>query len=179
MTAEEIEQYIKEYGDDIFRFCCFLTGDRSKAQDLYQDTFLKAMEIEKSIAQEDAKKFLCGIAANLWKNQWRKEKRRQKIIAPVEFNGDYMSDQTIEQKMSPSTDVLDAYVNKETSRLVRRIVNELPEKYRIMVLLHYGADLTATEIAQQLHINRGTVTSGLLRARQRIKKGLEASGYER
>ena len=179
MTIEEIEKYITEYGEDIFRFCCFLTGDRSKAEDLYQDTFLKAMEIQKEIAYEDAKKFLVGIAANLWKNLWRKEKRRQKIVIPIEFNGDYISDQTLEQNPQQSTDLLDAYVNQETSKLVQRVVNELPEKYRIVVLLHYSADLSTREIAEQLHISKGTVTSRLLRARERIKKGLEASGYER
>ena len=80
MTIEEIEQSIASYGEDVFRFCCYLTGNRSSAEDLYQDTFLKAMEIARPVEPDMAGKFLAGVAANLWKNQWRKEKRRQKYV---------------------------------------------------------------------------------------------------
>ncbi|MBR1742141.1 MAG: hypothetical protein IJ733_09815 [Lachnospiraceae bacterium] len=57
MTAEEMEKYINEYGKELLRFCCFLTGTREKAEDLCQDTYLKAMEIEREILPEDAKRF--------------------------------------------------------------------------------------------------------------------------
>ena len=53
MTIEEIEQSIASYGEDVFRFCCYLTGNRSSAEDLYQDTFLKAVELNEKI--DDAK----------------------------------------------------------------------------------------------------------------------------
>jgi RNA polymerase sigma-70 factor (ECF subfamily) len=172
MTVEEIEKYIAEFGNDIFRFCCYLTGNRDKGEELYQDTFLKALEIRKKIPPENAGKFLAGVAANLWKNQWRKEKRRKRIAAPVELN-------EMEPGMPQTSDMLEDFVRQETDDLVKRIVNTLPENYRIVVLLHYSADLTAAEIAEYLHISKGTVTSRLSRAREQIKKGLEASGYER
>lgn len=178
MNSEEIEVCIKEYGDEIYRFCCFITGGRDKADDLYQDTFLKALEVNRCIAKDDMKKFLIGIAANLWKNQWRKEKRRQKIVLPVAFNGDYMSDQKI-NTVSNKQDLLTSYISDETSDMVKRVVNELPEKYRMIVLMYYSVDMSTKDIAEQLHISKGTVTSRLLRARERIKKGLEEIGYER
>ena len=122
-----------------------------------------------------AGKFLAGVAANLWKNQWRKEKRRQKYvmqnISPE--NG------TLGEEIPGETDLLQDYVKQETGKLVQRVVNELPEKYRVVVLLHYSMDLTTQEIADQLKISRGTVTSRLLRARKKIKQELEANGYER
>lgn len=178
MTIEEIEKSVIEYGEDIFRFCCFLTGNRDKGEDLYQDTFLTATEIRQRIAYEEARKYLIGIAANLWKNQWRKGKRRQKVISPVEFNGDYMSEGNSAIEMAHTPDTLELYIEQETREQVQRIVDALPEKYRIVVLLYYSMDLSTKEIAEQLHISKGTVTSRLLRARERIKKGLEASGYE-
>lgn len=175
MTIEEIEQSITSYGEDVFRFCCYLTGNRSSAEDLYQDTFLKAMEITRPVEPDMAGKFLAGVAANLWKNQWRKEKRRQKYvmqnIGPE--NG------TLGEEIPGKTDLLQDYVKQETGKLVQRVVNELPEKYRVVVLLHYSMDLTTQEIADQLKISRGTVTSRLLRARKKIKQELEANGYER
>ena len=178
MTVEEIEIYLMKYGEDLFRFCCFLTGKRDRAEDLYQDTFLKAMELPREVAPEEAKKFLAGMAANIWKNEWRKEKRRQKIIHPVEFDGDDMSFQA-EENASQKADILDDYVRKETCEAVRRVVDALPEKYRIIILMYYSMDLSTKEIAEELHMSKGTVTSRLLRAREKIKKGLEAGGYER
>lgn len=115
MTIEEIEQSIASYGEDVFRFCCYLTGNRSSAEDLYQDTFLKAMEITRPVEPDMAGKFLAGVAANLWKNQWRKEKRRQKFvmqnISPE--NG------TPGEEIPGETDLLQDYVKQETGRLLR------------------------------------------------------------
>ena len=44
MTDLELEQCIAEYGADIYSFCCCLTGSRQEADDLYQETFLRAVE---------------------------------------------------------------------------------------------------------------------------------------
>ena len=46
MTAKEIERCIDEFGTDIYRFCQKLCVDKSDAEDLYQQTFLKALETE-------------------------------------------------------------------------------------------------------------------------------------
>ena len=46
MDAREIERCIDEFGTDIYRFCLKLCMDKSEAEDLYQQTFLKALETE-------------------------------------------------------------------------------------------------------------------------------------
>ena len=179
MNSETIEQCIKKYGNDIYRFCCFLTGTRDLADDLYQDTFVKALEIQRNIAIEDTKNYLIGIAANLWKNQWRKEKKRQNKMAPITYNNDYMLEQTSPNSASHLPNLLDEYIDIETGQMLTNAVNQLPEKYRIIVLMYYSVDLSTKEIAEQLHISKGTVTSRLKRSREKIKKSLEEMGYER
>lgn len=178
MNSEQIAICINEYGDDIYRFCCFLTGSRDLADELYQESFLKAIEKGTDVNGLEAKNFLIGIAVNLWKNMWRKEKRRQKIIVPVEFNGDYMSEPIIENSTPYVQNPLDSYISNEMTDMVSKVVNELPDKYRIVVLMYYSVDMTTQEIADELHISKGTVTSRLKRARDRIKKSMEDSGYE-
>lgn len=178
MNSEQVELCINEYGEDIYRFCCFLTGSRDLADDLYQECFLCAIKSKRDVNETETKKFLIGIAANLWKNMWRKEKRRQKIIAPVEFNDDYMSEQTIESSTPYVQNPLDTYISEETKNIVLKVVNELPEKYRIIVLMYYSVDMSTQEIADELHISKGTVTSRLKRARDKIRKSLEENGYE-
>ena len=44
MKKSEIEKCIARYGKDVYSFCCYLTANRTEADDLYQDTFVKAME---------------------------------------------------------------------------------------------------------------------------------------
>ncbi|MDE5864876.1 MAG: hypothetical protein K2H34_11085 [Lachnospiraceae bacterium] len=44
MEHIELEQYILKYGRDIYSFCVFLTKKKQEADDLYQDTFLRAIE---------------------------------------------------------------------------------------------------------------------------------------
>ena len=46
MDAREIEKCIDEFGTDIYRFCLKLCMDKSEAEGLYQQTFLKALEME-------------------------------------------------------------------------------------------------------------------------------------
>lgn len=45
MTTEEMEVLVNEYGTSLYRFCCHLTGNVPEAEDLYQDTFLKTVEL--------------------------------------------------------------------------------------------------------------------------------------
>ena len=52
MTEQELEMCISQYGKDIYSFCKYLTGDSQEAEDLYQDTFLKVVELKEKIDYE-------------------------------------------------------------------------------------------------------------------------------
>ena len=52
MTIQELEQFIATYGTDIYSFCVYLTGNRPEAEELYQDTFLKTLELLDKIQKE-------------------------------------------------------------------------------------------------------------------------------
>ncbi len=49
MTKQELEMCIDEYGKDIYSFCKHLTNNPLEADDLYQDTFLMAIELKEKI----------------------------------------------------------------------------------------------------------------------------------
>ena len=79
-----MEQCIREYGKEIYSFCKHLTCSRQEADDLYQDTFLKAVELQQKIDwQENPKSFLLSVAVRIWKNRKRKAAWRNRI-APTE-----------------------------------------------------------------------------------------------
>ena len=82
MTAEETERCVDEFGTDIYRFCLKLCADRADAEDLYQQTFLKALEKEWTPDWEkNPRALFFSLAYNLWKSERRKQARRN-TIAP-------------------------------------------------------------------------------------------------
>lgn len=69
MTIQELEQFIATYGTDIYSFCVYLTGNRPEAEELYQDTFLKTLELLDKIQKDGNPKSYFTICCNsVWKN---------------------------------------------------------------------------------------------------------------
>ena len=71
-----------EFGTDIYRFCLKLCTDRPDAEDLYQQTFLKALETDLALDwKQNPKALFFSIVHSLWKSDKRKQARRS-LIAP-------------------------------------------------------------------------------------------------
>ena len=181
MTSKEFEKLVKLHGKSIYGFCCHLTGSRQLADDLYQDTFLKAVELRHKLngggnGEEQellcAKNYLIGIAVRLWSNEVRKNTRLKSIVSLNHMETD--SNFTLEDSMNLEEHMM----NKELLLEVKRIVATLPEKMRVVVYMRYTAEMSMEEISKELHIPKGTVKSRLHKARMNIINGLEAKGYE-
>ena len=176
MTIQELEQFIATYGTDIYSFCVYLTGNRPEAEELYQDTFLKTLELLDKIQKDgNPKSYLLSVAIRIWKNRNRKINRRNSI-APME------SEEPMETAVDGNrerSEVEDYLLKKEEIRCVQAALRELPEKYRIPLCLYYGEEMTIEEIAGCLRIPQGTVKSRLHKGREKMKEELEAVGYDR
>ncbi len=86
MTKQQLEVCINEFGRDIYSFCKHLTCNQQEADDLYQDTFLKAAELsEKLDFQRNPKSYLVSIALRTWKNKKRKYAWRKRIADTREW----------------------------------------------------------------------------------------------
>ena len=69
LDAREIEKCIDEFGTDIYIFCLKLCMDKSEAEDLYQQTFLKALEMEWTLDWgQNPKALFFSLTHNLWKS---------------------------------------------------------------------------------------------------------------
>ncbi len=170
MTNQELKRCISEYGKDIYSFCRHLAGSLQEADDLYQDTFLKAMELDHTIDfTGNPKSYLLSIALRIWKNKRRKFAWRKRIadIRPVEEEADF--DAAAPKADSPEERV----IQREQQELVRWAVDRLPEKYRVIVLLYYMKEMQTAQIARMLDLAPGTVKSRLYQARKMLEKELE------
>ena len=170
MTKTELENCIWEYGKDIYSFCKSITLNLQEADDLYQDTFLKAMELISQIDYErNPKSYLLSIALRLWKNRKRKYAWRNRIANVFSLTDELDLDIVKAAAFSPENELL----KKEEAHLVREAVGKLPEKLKIPVLLFYMEDLPVAQIAFILKIPVGTVKSRLYQARKLLEKELE------
>lgn len=168
MNKLQLEQCIRDYGREIYSFCRHLTGSVQEAEELYQDTFLKAMELIKSIDYEkNPKSFLISIALGLWKNKKRKYAWRMRIAGTESLIEETI--ENLETDTSPETEI----IQKEVCHEVRKAVAGLEEKYRLPVYLFYTAQMSVSEISKVLKIPEGTVKTRLYKARKLLKEKLE------
>ncbi len=178
MRQEELEQYIRDYGKDLFSFCCSVTRSRDEAEELYQDTFLKLYEIgEKLVIETNPKSYLMGISVNIYRNYKRKLSVRQRIVG-VTKSVEEMDVEPVSEARLPEEEVIE----QEECRLIRSAVRQLPDKYRLPILLFYMEELPLSEIAAVLRLPEGTVKSRLYRAKKILKQKLEERegyGHER
>lgn len=185
MKETILNQLITIYGNDIYKFCYRLTMNQTDADDLYQDTFLKAIQLSHRLVSSDKptisadteaaarknRNFLMGIAANLWKNQYRKIAR-----ANISFSIDTYDNDQIQFKSD-----IDIEQNWEKKELLHKLsghINALPEKLKLVTCMYYTGEMKTEEIAHTLHLPKGTIKSRLHLARKRLKKSLEEDGYE-
>ena len=164
---KQIEQIISEYGRQIYSFCVYITGDRDAADDLYQQTFLVVIEKDEIDADRNPKSYLLSVAVNLWNNQKRKYVWRRKKAAVV-----YYDDSDLEQLQDGTPSVEESVEHREEIERIRQTVQTLPDKLRIVILMHFMEELSVEEIAGILGIPAGTVKSRIHKAKRVLKERL-------
>ena len=89
MHAEEVARLVDRFGPEIYRYCHRLTGRTQQAEDLYQQTFLKCLELTLTLDERsNPRALLFSLAGGIFKNEQRKAGRRLAIARPVELDGE-------------------------------------------------------------------------------------------
>ena len=158
----DIGRLVDQYALPVYRFCRGLAFSREDAEDLFQDTFLKALERPEKLAP-DPKRALFAGALSLWRSRKRKYARRARI-APTEP----LLDQAVPGGEDPEASML----AREEEQRVRDVVAALPEKYRVVLVLYYSVEMKINDIALTLSLPVGTVKRRLHTARGLVEKGL-------
>ena len=143
--------------------------DEDMAQDIVQDTYIKVFsEISKIRDNRAIISWIKSIVINLCKNHIKKQR-------PSLFASDEDEMRALADIPEISEDFLpEEYAEKrEKSRLVMEIVDALPEKQRMTVILFYFDGLSVHEVAQIMETSEGTVKSRLNYARKQIRDEVE------
>jgi len=170
LDIEELSDLIQQHGKALYGFCRRLTGNQADADDLYQETFLKAIEARNKLDRNrNPKSFLISIAVQLRNNHRRKFAWRQRIAPTSDFEESKDVPGSSGQEETPE----DAVLSLERRRSLQAAADSLQDKLKIPLYMHYTAEMSIEEIASALRIPLGTVKSRLYKARQAMKKDLE------
>jgi len=161
---------VDEYSDTVYRFCRSLTYSREDADDLFQETFLRAFEqLSKISVSDNPRGFLFSTSVYVWKS-WKRKYARRNRLAPV---------LPLDEAVASEANMENDFMEQEETRIVRELVEALPEKFKIPVILYYTIEMNVSDIALTLKLPAGTVKSRLFKARKLIKKGLGEVQYEK
>jgi RNA polymerase sigma-70 factor (ECF subfamily) len=165
--------------DALYNYAVYLSGNTETANDLLQETFLKAYRFyEKFERGTNAKAWLYRIMKNTYINEYRRIKRVPEIVEYDEKISPYQQG-VIEQ--TGQDDLRKAIDGETFDDELLGAISALPEKFKSVVILRDVEEMPYEEIADILRIPVGTVRSRLHRARallfSSLKSYASARGY--
>ena len=153
------DSLVRALHTDIYRYAFWLCGDKHVAEDITQETFLRAWRALDSLKDDKAAK--AWLITILRRENARRFERKQFDYSDVE-------QELLEDVLSTSNE-------DETEQYwLRRQIGKLDVEYREPLLLQLIGGFSGDEIADMLELNRNTVMTRLFRARNQLKEALEA-----
>ncbi|HHX11886.1 MAG TPA: sigma-70 family RNA polymerase sigma factor [Clostridiales bacterium] len=162
-TAYDIENLIREYGNDVLRTAYMYVKDIHTAEDIFQDVFIKVnQKLSTFEGNSSIKTWIIRITINTAKD-FLKSAWNRRVVPMMEYQ---------ENAIISDSDY-ESVENKDTNDMIMETILSLPDKYKEVILSFYYNDMTIAEAAMSLNLAEGTVKSRLSRGRQRLKSALE------
>ena len=160
-AAEAFGELVTRYQTGVFNVCYRILHERSEAEDLAQESFIRGYDrIQTFDIEREFGPWIRRVAANLCLNHLES----QKITVELDDERDADSAQLPETVQEV----------KERSEQIRQALASLPANYRLVVELRHYQDMSYDEIAEQLNMPLSDVKSHLFRARKILAEKLHA-----
>jgi RNA polymerase sigma-70 factor (ECF subfamily) len=168
---------IDRYQVALYSLCRRLTRDRVDADDLFQETWVRAIRnLDRCSPEHKFVTWLYSICLNRYRDQYRK--RRRWRLRVINFGTiEHTHREAVEQVPTPGSAPEKEALQAEVKQTVKDAVQRLQETHRLPIVLHYYLDLTVEETAEVLGIPAGTVKSRLHSGRKKIKIIMEELHY--
>lgn len=164
MQTGNFKQNLLNLQTDLFTFACKLTADIEEANDLLQETSLKALDSEsKYESGTNFKGWLYTIMRNLFINNYRKTIRNQSLADFTDTN------LLIAQGFDIEGESTDCRCDSDE---IQHAINRLPKEFRIPFMM-YVSGFKYKEISEKLGISIGTVKSRIFATRQKLQYELK------
>jgi RNA polymerase sigma-70 factor (ECF subfamily) len=160
---------VRRYKDQLLNFVYRFVGNRTDAEDIVQETFLRVYK-NKHMYKEIAKfsTWVYTIAGNLAKTELRRRKRH-KIFSVSNFVNEERDYDIPDREHSPEKKV-DSTIQED---IIQKAIEKLPAKFREVIILRDIQGFAYEEISQILDIPLGTVKSRVNRGRLKLQEDLK------
>lgn len=159
---------VKRYQRQVYNFVYRMLGNAEDAGDLTQDTFLRAYSALRTFRQDASfLTWLFKIASNLCIDLLRSRKSKGALSLDLE------AEEGREPAANPRTsDPEEAAMRGALQDIVQRAVLNLPERYRVVIVMRHLQGMSVEEIASSLEMPAGTVKTHLFRGREMLRERL-------
>ena len=161
-SSSQFEAIVNAYSKDLYRYGLWLTKDAEIAEDLVQETFLRAWKAMDTLKDPKA------VKSWLFTIYRRENARRFEKIRPVTSSIDDVN-------VDKFVQLEDNFAKAEVIAL-RKCLKDLPEEYLEPLLLQVLGGYTCDEIAKIIGIKSGAVMTRVFRARKKLRAILEDDG---
>lgn len=178
--AEDFDELVHRYENELFRYLVRYTGDRTLAEDVFQNTFLQ-VHLKRALYENGrpVRPWLYSIATHQAVDALRKAGRHPTVsLDQRTTTGDTDAGSLVDLLVSDADGPLAELQEEERRQWVRESVAQLPDVLRQTLILAYHQDLKYREIADILKIPVGTVKSRLHAALAKLQQMARASGRD-
>ena len=163
-------EIVERFRTRIYSFIFRMVKNKAEAEDLTQETFIKAFNALSSFNSEYAfSTWLYKIAVNNAIDYFRKKRlRTYSIDTPIKVKDGDLQREFEDTTLGPEHGL----ISREKSLQIKRAIDSLPDKYREAILLRHTMDRSYEEISEELNVPLGTVKVRIFRAREMLKKKL-------
>lgn len=168
-----LEELIRREQKNVFAAFSYLCKKREEVSDLTQEALLRvAKNIQNLRNPKLFKSWLNQIITNLFYDELRKSQRKLDTVSLDDDSEDYapIKFQLLDKKCKPH----EKCISSELEKIIKNAILELPEQFRIAIILRELQGLSYEEIAKATHSSIGTVKSRIARARGKLQEDLKA-----
>lgn len=176
-TGEEkhvawLQRLYEEHRERIYRIGLRYTQNSEEAQDILQETFVRAYRsLDRFRGEAQESTWLTRIAINICLNL-RRDRRHERRLQDTSFDIDRLAPAS--QARSPEEES----VVEDLRGRVRKLVDEFPTRQRMVFVLKYYENLKIREISVMLNIREGTVKAFLNRSLKMLRQRMQVSSKE-
>lgn len=179
-TAQEdnydaLEEIIRREQKNIYASFCYLGANKENISDLTQEALFRMSKNIKTLKNPNLfKSWLSQIVSNLFYDELRK---KQKVPDSVSIDSYWLNDENSDNCVlhicDNTTKPDDKTLNRELTDVIRETICQLPEHFRLVIILRELQGLSYEEIAKITKTNVGTVKSRIARARNKMQECLK------
>ena len=163
---------VKQHQTQIYQHALYLLNDQEEAEDVTQETFIKAWDYNAELRLETVQPWLLKCANNLCTDLLRRRKFQAPLAAgdteEIEMLAHYQREGAVSESSNPSPE--EFCIRLERQQLIQQAIAQLPLHFRTVVVMREINELSFEEIAKTLNQPVGTVKSNMFRAKKRLRE---------